>query len=464
MGKTKNQLAGSQSRQTITIARAPGPAYRGPFPSAAAEVNYCRAILTHAGIQPGETAVIAANCQEVFAAGPSFALAAADLGAQVAIIDHRTTSLSNQQLQQQVAAMEQVAAGRGIHISVLSMDNGGGEPLVDHPDDQRMKNTAPGQDPQADRREADIAAFNQALADWNQGLASNETRWSETRWPTEQWAAAVFPEIYIQQGAAAAVEQLVQIIDQATLASDPAAREAQQQRLAQRAAALNDPQTGASRFQRIAIISEPQSDHPMDIGTDLQVVIADQSSFASVYVEDNQGHTVGLNHPAEEVYSTPNKHLTRGYFTTSRPYVSKDPEGRTQVVEGIVGRFDQRGRMTLTAFNSADQPILDRDFNDQGAAPTNVLSELGLVDSSGALAQSGRTFYDTMYDELSGIHLGSGSSHVTHTGGDLQQVAEPSGPHRDLVIGHQNSTVIGYDHQGAKTVLIGAGLWQDQFK
>lgn len=436
--------------------------YSGSFPNAEQEVAYCRSILAQAALAPGEIAVINASCAEVFDAAPSFVLAAADLGVQVAIVDPQGESVSNQQITEQTAAMERVAAGQGTHIAVLSMDRGAGQPLTEHPDSQKMRNTAPGEDQQSDARWAAIERFHQAFDTWQQGLATGATRWSETRWPTLGWAQAVYPDVYAQQGPQEALRQLTAVIQQATLANSPQQQQAKQQLLARRAAALNDPQTGASQYQQVTITSPPASQHPADIGTDLSITIAPESRFASAYVPEENGRVLGLNHPSEEVYTTPDKELVSGYFTTTRPYVTVDNQGQTVAISGIVGRFDAQGRMELTAFNPEDQQFLDRDFNDQGPAPTNVLSELGLVDSSGPLAASGRVFYDTMYDEGTGVHLGTGTSHAKYTGGQQERIAPIAGPaHRDLVIGQPETTVIGYRPDGSKETLIGRGLWKD---
>jgi leucyl aminopeptidase (aminopeptidase T) len=436
------------------------PREDSPFPSVEEEVAYCRAILDEAGVKKGDIAFIMTLGEEASSARLSFMEAAADIGAQVVVGDPTVVSESNEDLLPMVEAYERVAEGEAVRIGVRSMNGLGHTERAQHPDHIEYMNTEEGVSKRADRRDELIERFIAAQEKAEERNAEGNLRQSGTKWPTPAWAEQVFPE----ESPEDALRMLVDVLQKATRAGDLAGQREARARLKRRASLLNEGEE--SKFSEVKIVSPPETDHPKDIGTSLSVGMARGSKFVSCHDEDSEGNEMGINLPTDEVYTTPHREKVSGHFTTTRPYVAADDEGNTVIVQGMVGRFDDDGKLHLEAFDKKHQAILDRDFNDEGQAPTNVLAELGLVDSSGPLAQSGRTFFDTMLDENVGVHLGFGKSWSNFTGGHPDDIAPrvASANHFDLVIGSAQTSVIGIERDGSKRALILDGLWQDEYR
>lgn len=280
-------------------------------------------------------------------------------------------------------------------------------------------------------------AYSQAWSSYGAAKSDNAVRWNISPWPTEAWAEKVFPEL----PPAKALRKLTLIVGQATGShlSDQQ-RQAKREALDTRARKISD--LGLTKLKL-------QSSN-----TNLTMNISPGAEFSRVAWETSLGDYMQVNSPSEEVFTTPDPASVSGSFTLTRPVVMPTQTG-SKAIEGVVGTFKSGKLIEMATDDPNDQAILDHYFSD--GFGTDRVGEVGLVDQQGVLAKSGATFYSTLLDENTGVHLGLGSSFEAITGGT---VGNPAKAHFDVVVGSEEMTVTGEDRHGNKHVLISGGKFQ----
>ncbi len=246
-----------------------------------------------------------------------------------------------------------------------------------------------GQDPAKVSR-ANIAA-SKASKPAMELITRHAINWSILAAATPAWAKLVFPD----QPEAEAMENLWDAIFFASRATsdDPvAAWKAHSAHLHERVAYLNDKRFHALRF------------HSEDGETDLTVGLADDHLWAGGGGKAGNGVFCNANIPTEECFTTPHKDRVDGVVKASKPLSHQG-----SLIENIRCRF--AGGKIVEATATKGEDALNRLIStDDGA---RRLGEVALVPHSSPIAQSGITFWNTLFDENAASHIALGQAYAT---------------------------------------------------
>ena len=260
-----------------------------------------------------------------------------------------------------------------------------------------------------------------------------EAAWSIGAFATPAWARKVFPEF----PEAEATEALWEAIFQVSRADQPDPVAAWQAHIA-RLGAVRDALNGAE-FSAVHLKTR--------LGTDLTVGLAPGHIWAGVEDQTASGHRIIPNLPTDEVFTAPDPARVSGVAVASKPL-----SVRGSVIEGIRMRFEE-GRVVEASAQSGEdvlQALLD---TDEGA---RRLGEIALVEGNAPVAQTGRLFYNTLFDENAASHiaLGRAYSFNLRAGGGNDSLI-----HVDWMIGTADADVDGLSATGERTPLMRAGRW-----
>jgi aminopeptidase len=271
-------------------------------------------------------------------------------------------------------------------------------------------------------------------------LSKRPMNWTVIAWPNEGWATTVFGE--------ADVDRLWDAVAHAVRLDEPdpvAAWEEHIDKLDARAAALNDRRFDAVRFR--------------GPGTDLTVGLLPGSRWGAGTDTTSWGQRFVANVPTEEVFTTPAWERTEGVVRSTRPLsllgaIVRDLEvrferGRAVEVEASTGADVVRGEMSV----------------DDGAA---YRGEVALVTGDSRVAETGLTFFDTLFDENVTCHIAYGFAYPEQVEGGPDIVPDDrrahgfnySIVHTDFMIGGPEVEVVGVTSEGEEIPIILEDRWQ----
>ena len=276
-------------------------------------------------------------------------------------------------------------------------------------------------------------------------ITRHAINWSILAAATPAWARLVFPAL----PEAEAMKQLWDAIFLASRATsdDPvAAWKAHSAHLHERVAYLNDKRFHALRF------------HSEDCETDLTVGLADDHLWAGGGGMAGNGVFCNANIPTEECFTTPHKDRVNGVVQASKPLSHQG-----SLIENIRCRFVDGKIIEATASKGED--ALNRLIStDDGA---RRLGEVALVPHSSPIAQSGITFWNTLFDENAASHIALGQAYATCLveGEHMDEAtleargANSSLIHVDWMIGSAQMNVDGVAADGTSEALMRLGEW-----
>jgi aminopeptidase len=264
--------------------------------------------------------------------------------------------------------------------------------------------------------------------------------WCVIAWPNPGWAETIFGE--------PDVERLWEALGHAVRLDEPdpvAAWEEHVQELGRRADALNGHGFDSVRFR--------------GPGTDLTIGLLPGSTWAGGGDTTNWGRRFIANVPTEEVFTTPDWRRTEGVVRSTRPLsllgtMVRDLEvrfegGRAVDVQAASGADVVRGEMTI----------------DEGAA---YLGEVALVTGDSRVADTGITFYDTLFDENVTCHIAYGFAYPERVEGGQDVLPDDrrergfnySVVHTDFMIGGPEVEVVGVSKDGDEISIIKGDEWR----
>jgi aminopeptidase len=275
-------------------------------------------------------------------------------------------------------------------------------------------------------------------------LMKNAYNWTLVSVPTIGWAKKVFPDLGEDEAMSALWETIFKLcrIDR----DDPVAAWKQHiQDLAQRSAYLNGKAYDALKY------TGP--------GTDLTLGLPAGHIWKSAQSTANTTDiTFVPNLPTEEVFSMPDNRRADGKVAAAMPlnYGGSlvDDFSLTFKDGKVVDYQAKTGEATLKGILEADE----------GA---RQLGEVALVPHSSPISQSGRLYYNTLYDENASCHLALGRAYQLSMQGGEQMTQEEFGNHGgnyslvhiDFMIGSDKLDIDGITKDGKSEPILRKGEW-----
>jgi aminopeptidase len=286
-------------------------------------------------------------------------------------------------------------------------------------------------------------ATSRSVHEFREQISRNRTNWGVIAGASASWAAKVFPEAPIDQQLDLlwrTIERLCRL-DQL----DPvAAWKTHLATLAARSADLNRRRYTALRF------TGP--------GTDLTIGLPAGHHWVSGASKSGQGIEFVANLPTEEVFTMADRHRVSGTVRATKPLSYSGT-----LIEDFTLTFAD-GRVTSLSAARGESVLKQLVETDASAGR---LGEVALVPHGSPIAQSGRLFYNTLFDENAASHAALGTAYkFTMTGGDAMddQTFERAGGNRsaihvDFMIGSAEIDVDGINADGGAEPVMRSGEW-----
>jgi aminopeptidase len=263
--------------------------------------------------------------------------------------------------------------------------------------------------------------------------------WCVISYPNAGWAQTIFGEPDVER-LWTALEHAVRLDE-----SDPVAAWTEHvDKLKSRASALNGRRFDAVRFR--------------GPGTDLTVGLLPESSWAGGGDTTNWGRHFIANVPTEEVFTTPDWRRTEGVVRSTRPLSLLG-----NMIRDLEVRFEAGRAVEVNASTGADVVRGEMSIDD-GAA---CLGEVALVTGDSRVADTGITFFDTLFDENVTCHIAYGFAYPERVDGGKDVPPDDrrergfnySVVHTDFMIGGPEVQVVGLTEDGQEIPIIQADAW-----
>ena len=279
-------------------------------------------------------------------------------------------------------------------------------------------------------------------------MMADTVQWCVAGVPTPAWAMKVFPGLPAEQ----AVERLwAEIFRVVRLnEADPiAAWRAHDARLGGIARTLMAEGVRAIHFV------DPTPAEDGKARTDLTVGLTRAPVWVAASSTTPEGTRFLPNMPTEEIFTTPDARLTRGWARTSKPVFVMGKEVRDAYV-----RFEDGTVVEFRARQGED--ALAQLFEIDGA---RRLGEVALVDAESPINRSGLVYGDSLFDENAASHIAFGKAYPTGVAGGSDLTAEAlaelgvntAKAHEDVMIGADAMDVDGIRADGSRLAVMRAG-------
>jgi aminopeptidase len=282
-----------------------------------------------------------------------------------------------------------------------------------------------------------------ALRPFRELISRNHTNWAVIAAACIGWASKVFPDGRPEDSIASlwrAISQMCRL-DRA----DPvAAWQTHIGDLEARANHLNQRHYSALRYR--------------GPGTDLTIGLPAAHVWVSGHTISRSGIRFTANLPTEEVFTIPHKDLVDGTVRSSKPL----SYGGT-LIEDFTLRFAE-GRVIEVQAARGEAVLRRLVETDPGA---RRLGEVALVPHSSPVSQSGRLFYNTLFDENAATHVALGAAYAFTLQGaesmDEDAFARAGGNrsmvHVDFMIGSADLDIDGVLETGTSEPVMRGGEW-----
>jgi aminopeptidase len=288
-------------------------------------------------------------------------------------------------------------------------------------------------------------ATSRAVREFREQISRNQINWTVVAAAGARWAAKVFPEA----APARQVDLLWDAIGKLCRLdrSDPiAAWERHLADLAARRDLLN-----AKRYTALNYTAP---------GTALTIGLPDGHAWVAGRSFSQSGIEFAPNLPTEEVFTIAHRSQVEGTVRSTKPL----SYGGT-LIEGFTLRFEN-GRVVNSAAERGDAVLRRLIDTDDGAGR---LGEVALVPHSSPISQSGRLFYNTLFDENAASHVALGNAYkfTLQSGNDMtddqfeRSGGNRSAVHVDFMIGSGDLDVDGVLADGTTEPLMRQGEWAD---
>jgi aminopeptidase len=193
-------------------------------------------------------------------------------------------------------------------------------------------------------------------------------------------------------------------------------------------------------------------------GTSLTVGLPDGHIWMGGRSISRNGIAFAANLPTEEVFTLPHCHRVEGTVRSTKPL----SYGGT-VIDGFTFTFAD-GRIVEARAETGEEVLQQLVATDPGAAR---LGEIALVPHSSPVSQTGRLFFNTLFDENAASHLAIGTAYAFTLEGATAMSPEEfehaggnrSATHVDFMIGSAELDVDGVTRDGTAEPLMRGGEW-----
>jgi aminopeptidase len=286
-------------------------------------------------------------------------------------------------------------------------------------------------------------ATSRSVRGFREQISRNGINWTVIAGAGAGWACRVFPNVPPDEAVGRLWDDIVRLcrMDQ----PDPvSAWRAHLQALAARRDDLNRKQYEALRYRSPS--------------TDLTIGLPPGHLWVSGTSISRGGIEFAPNLPTEEVFTMPHKDRVDGTVRSSKPL----SYGGT-LIEEFELRFAE-GRVVDLSAKRGEEMLRQLIATDPGAAR---LGEIALVPHSSPVSQSGRLYYNTLFDENAASHVALGSAYrFTLAGGETMTDEEferaggnRSATHVDFMIGSAQLDVDAVRRDGTAEALMRQGEW-----
>jgi aminopeptidase len=186
-------------------------------------------------------------------------------------------------------------------------------------------------------------------------------------------------------------------------------------------------------------------------GTDLTVGLLPESRWQGCESTTAQGIPYVANMPTEEVFTTPDARRTEGTVRSTQPLALNG-----QIVKGLEARFEN-GRIVDVRADEGAEAIRGELATDERAP---FLGEVSLVDGTSRIGQTGRVFFETLFDENAACHIAYGSAYAEAVEGGVIDGVNVSSVHTDFMIGGPEVDVDAVLRDGTVVPLLRENVWQ----
>ncbi len=294
------------------------------------------------------------------------------------------------------------------------------------------------------RVEAATRANSAVFRAFNDKRTNNEYSWALLSAPTQAWADKVFPEL--------PPEERVEALWKAILAC---ARADGDDPIADWKKHLGNLEKRKDWINRLGI----RTLHFRGPGTDLTIEFHEAHFWTAALQDTADGVPFVANIPTEEVYSAPLKTGVNGVVSSTMPL---NHNGR--LIDGIKLRFEN-GRIVEYSAKTGQDALASIIEADEGS---HYLGEVALVPVDSPIAQMGRLFYNTLFDENASCHLAIGRAYPLIEGGHKLDRSEweknglnDSLMHVDFMIGSADLNIDATTKNGQTVPIFRNGKWAE---
>ena len=262
--------------------------------------------------------------------------------------------------------------------------------------------------------------------------ADHSVNWCGVGAPTEGWAREVLGEPDVDR-----LWELVAFCFRLDEADPVAAWREHLDRLEARAAALTELRPDALRYR--------------GPGTDFTVGLLSSARWGSARFRTAAGIEYVANMPTEEIFTTPDSRRAEGTLRSSLPLSLGG-----QVIRDLQLTFED-GRIVLVEAETGADVVRSHLATIENS---DRLGELALVTKESRVGQTGKLFYNTLFDENATCHIAYGFGLAYAFDGEPDEGMNVSNIHVDFMVGGPELEVDAVLADGTEVALIRDEEWQ----
>jgi aminopeptidase len=286
-------------------------------------------------------------------------------------------------------------------------------------------------------------ATSRAMQPFRELVSRNQTNWAVIAAACKGWAGKVFPDRPEDEQMSRLWNEINRMC-RLDLPDPVTAWQRHTDGLAARAAYLNRQRYAALRYN--------------GPGTSLTIGLPPGHVWVSGNTTSRSGIQFTANIPTEEVFTMPHKDRVDGTVRASKPL----SYGGT-LIEDFSLRFSE-GQVVEVKAARGEAVLQQLVETDPGAGR---LGEIALVPHSSPVSQSGRLFYNTLFDENAATHVALGAAYKFTLSGSESMDEEAFGQaggnrsivHVDFMIGSADLDIDGVRENGTSEPLMRQGEW-----